>query len=107
MTTEASSEGVSMSAEGEEFWSAVPEKAHHPVRVPMLEALRWIGEPLSAIGFVDVLDGLLSMWEVAHHLQVLETLEVVEPASVSSPDKRKESGFEVAYRLKKPAIDDD
>ncbi len=96
-----------MSTEGEEFWSAVPEKALHPIRVPMLEALWWIGEPLSAIGFVDVLDGLLSMWEAAHHLHALETLEVVEPVSANSAGRREESGFEVAYRLTKSANGDD
>ncbi|HEX6687233.1 MAG TPA: hypothetical protein VF085_01045 [Solirubrobacterales bacterium] len=40
----------------EKFWAALPEKTLHPLRVPILEAFRWIGEPLSAVGIVDVLD---------------------------------------------------
>lgn len=63
----------------EEFWLTLPEKVQHPVRVPVVEALWWIGEPLSAIALVDLFDGLLSMWEAAHHLRVLEELDVVEP----------------------------
>lgn len=51
-----------MSGKREELWSILPEKAHHPTREPMLEALWWIGEPLSAIDLVDVFDGFLTMW---------------------------------------------
>jgi hypothetical protein len=89
-----------MSGNREEFWSTVPKKALHPVRVPMLEALWWIGEPLSAIELVDVFDGLFTMWEAAHHLQVIETLGVVEPTSPGQLDNRLMRDLEVPYRLK-------
>jgi len=92
-----------MSSEYDEFWSSVPEKVLHPIRVPILEALWWIGEPLSAIGLVDVLDGYLTMWEAAHHLETLETLGVVEPVSTGQPGKRKKQHFEVQYRLRTAA----
>jgi hypothetical protein len=96
--------GDAMPSGHEEFWSALPEKVMHPVRVPMLEALWWIGEPLSAITTVDVLDGHVSMWEAAHHLQVLETLDVVEPVRprAGQPTARSEV-FEARYRLKAAA----
>ena len=67
-----------MGGGSEEFWSTLPEKVQHPVRVPIVEALWWIDEPLSAIAVVDLFDGLLITWEVAHHLRVLEELDVVE-----------------------------
>jgi hypothetical protein len=72
----------------EEFWATLPKKAGHPDRATIIEALWWIGEPLSAIALVDLFDGLLSMWEVAHHLRELEKLNVVESveASLSRPD---------------------
>ncbi len=90
-----------MSDDYEAFWSTVPEKALHPVRVPMLEALWRIGESLSAIELVDVLDGLLSMWEAAHHLRVLETLDVVEPDPADTGRGISRYGlFGVPHRLK-------
>jgi hypothetical protein len=81
----------------EEFWSTLPEKVQHPVRVPIIEALWRIGEPLSAVVLVDSFDGLLSMWEAAHHLRVLEELDVVEPSDsgVSRSDL-----LDLPYRLK-------
>lgn len=88
-----------MSSDYENFWVALPEKALHPVRVPIIEALRWIAEPLSALETVDALDGFLSMWEAAHHLQVLEALGVVErvPADVGS--RRRNDSFGIQFRL--------
>lgn len=83
-----------------EFWSTLPEKVQHPVRVPIIEALWRIGEPLSAIALVDVLDGFLNMWEAAHHLRVLDALEVAEPSLVDADSATsRNDGFNVPYRL--------
>jgi hypothetical protein len=93
--------GADMSGDREEFWSTLPETVLHPVRVPIIEALWWIGEPLSAIGLVDVLDGFLSMWEAAHHLRVLDALGVAEPSSVDAESGTSgDDVFDVPYRLK-------
>lgn len=90
-----------MSSPLEEFWSTLPEKVMHPLRVPIIEALWWIGEPLSALRTVDVLDGHLSMWEAAHHLRVLETLDVVEPVPPHTGQTTSQREvFDVRYRLK-------
>lgn len=88
-----------MSDDYETFWATVPEKALHPVRMPMLEALWRIGESLSAIELVDVLDGFLSMWEAAHHLRVLEALNVLEP-DPTDPGRGapRHDLFDVPYR---------
>lgn len=92
-----------MSGDYQDFWSALPAKAVHPRRVPMLEAFRWIGEPLTAIDTVDVLDGELDMGEAAHHLAVLEELGVLEARPVKRrPGQRRNDGFDVPYRLKPP-----
>lgn len=89
-----------MSDDCEEFWAALPEQILHPARVLVVEALWWIGQPLSAIALVDVLDGYLSMWEALHHLRALEALGVaeVEPASGDLPGRR--DVFDAQYRLK-------
>lgn len=69
----------------EQFWAAIPKKALHPSRVLILEAFRWIREPLSAIDLVDLFDGDgITMWEAAHHLRILDVVDVVEP----DPDDR-------------------
>jgi hypothetical protein len=84
----------------EEFWSTLPGKAMHPVRVPIVEALWRIGEPLSALALVDVLDGFMSMWEAAHHLRVLVALGVAEHAPVDIESGRwRDDLFDVPYRL--------
>jgi hypothetical protein len=88
----------------EEFWSVLPEKVIYPSRVPVLEAFRWIGEPLSAITTVDVLDGNVSMWEVAYHLRVLEAFDVVEPAPPhAGKAMARREVFDVPYRVKAAA----
>jgi hypothetical protein len=92
--------GDAMNDGYEEFWSSLPRKVLHPVRVPIIEALWWIGEPLSPIALVDVCDGFLSMWEAAHHLRVLETLDVVEPSPVETDRHTSRNDlFDVPYRL--------
>jgi hypothetical protein len=83
----------------EEFWSTISEEALYPLRVPMIEALLWIGEPLSAIELVDVLDGYLSMWESLHHLGALTELGVMEP-TLDDRSGDQQRAFEVPYRLK-------
>ena len=89
--------GATMSDDGQEFWSTLSEKVSHPARVPIIEALWRIGEPLSAIALVDVLDGHITMWQAAHHLRILDALGVVAPSPVVT--SRKDS-FDVPYFLR-------
>jgi hypothetical protein len=84
----------------ENFWDGIPAQAMHPTRVLMIEALWWIGEPLSPIGLVDVLGGFLSMWEALHHLRVLEVLDVVEPIPAPTGKEMGSGEFYVPYRLR-------
>jgi hypothetical protein len=90
-----------MSDGWQEFWSGLPEKVEHPFRVLIVEALWRIGEPLSAIALVDVLDGEITMWDAARHLRALEELDVVEPSSVEADrGPSRNDFFDVPYRLK-------
>ena len=86
-----------MTREDDDFWDALEDHLD-PIQVPMLEALRRIGEPLSAIGMVNVLDGYLSMWEAADHLEALQALGIVESISADQPGKQA-SEFDVPYCL--------
>jgi hypothetical protein len=85
-----------------EFWVALPEKAVHPLRDPILEAFRWVAEPLSAIDLVNVLDGYITMWEAAHHLEFLDALEVVEPYPAGRDPLARRDVFDLPYRLLAP-----
>lgn len=92
-----------MSDEYKAFWASVPEKADHPSRVPILEAFRWIGEPLSAIGLVDLFDGQnFTMWEAAHHLRALDALDVVEAHPARRNPLSRRDVFDLPYRLRIP-----
>lgn len=95
-----------MTRVGDDSWDALEDRALDPIQVPMLEALRRIGEPLSAIDMVDVLDGYLSMWETADRLEDLLALGIVEPTSTDQPGKHA-SDFYVPYRLKTAASGND
>jgi hypothetical protein len=88
-----------VSGDYEDFWSSVPEKAEHPRRIPILEAFRWIAEPLSAVGLVDVLDGDITMWEAAHHLGSLEALDVVKPCPADKDPLARRDAFDLPYCL--------
>jgi len=84
----------------DEFWALVPEKAFHPYRVPILEALRTVDEPLSAIDLVDLFDGDgITMWEAEHHLRALKGLGVVEADPKSRDSRDRGNVFDLPYRL--------
>ncbi len=89
-----------MTAEVEEFWAAIPPKALHPRRVLILEAFRCIGQPLSPVMVVDVLEGDLTMWDASGHLDALVRLGVMrrgrrDPLAPSLRDER----FDLLYWL--------
>lgn len=90
----------------EAFWSSLPGAVVHPTRVPMLEALWWIGEPLSALQLVDVLDGRVSMWDARYHLRVLEVLEAVEPVAPNPGKAKRDDPFAVPFRLSDQWLED-
>lgn len=89
-----------MSDDNERFWAAIPKKAQHPLRVPILEAFRWTEKSLSPIGLVDLFDGQgFTMWEAAHHLRALDALDVVEPDPGDRDPLARRDLFDLPYRL--------
>ena len=89
-----------MSWNYDEFWALIPERAFHPHRVPILEAFRCIGEPLSPVMVVDVLEGEVTMWEAVAHLDALVRLGVVRRGrrDPQAPSLR-EGRFDLFYSL--------
>ncbi len=83
-----------------QYWAGLPEKAKHPRRIPVLEALWWVGEPLSAITLVDLFDGDgITMWEAEHHLRALKRLGVVKADPGSRRPRDRGNVFDLPYRL--------
>jgi len=59
-------------------WGALVPHVVHPMRVAIIEALCWIGEPLSAIDFTRLFaDGEVSTSFVSYHLRELAKVGVV------------------------------
>jgi hypothetical protein len=85
----------------EVWWEALGPPALHPICVPIIEALRWIDEPLHAIDLREMVDRVA--WAVLeHHLKHLKVLGAV--ALVEHPSRHR---FFARYRLVlEPAIGD-
>lgn len=57
-------------------WDGAAARVLHPVRVEIVEAMRWIDRPLSAIDLVYVFEGKrLGLW-IEHHLRCLVKLRI-------------------------------
>ncbi|HEY5815243.1 MAG TPA: hypothetical protein VIS95_02770 [Solirubrobacterales bacterium] len=58
------------------YWDGAAARVLHPVRVEIIEAMRWIDRPLSAIDLVYVFEGKqLGLW-IEHHLRCLVKLRI-------------------------------
>jgi hypothetical protein len=66
-----------MTREDDDFWDALGGRAIHPVRVEILEPLRWIGRAVPTPDLLFVLDGK-HMGLRVHHLPQLTRLDIVE-----------------------------
>lgn len=76
------------------FWRALGDRALHPVRVEIIEALRWIDRPVQTGDLLGVVNwrrpgGL----RVEHHLRQLTRLGIVK--------RGQGSGMTHSYRLTK------
>jgi len=59
-------------------WFRLVPQFVHPVRVAIIEALAWIGEPLSPSELVDVFDQQWVLSVVSYHVRVLAQAGVLE-----------------------------
>lgn len=67
-----------MTRESNDFWDALGGRAIHPVRVEIIEALRWIGRAVPTPDLLFVLDGMHIGLRVEHHLRKLTRLDIAE-----------------------------
>jgi DNA-binding transcriptional ArsR family regulator len=59
-------------------WAALVPLLVHPLRVAIIEALVWIGKPLSATDLTKVFDNRFALVNVSYHLQELAKGGVVK-----------------------------
>ena len=59
-------------------WDVLVSRLLHPVQLAMIEALLWIGLPLSPSDLSQMYGGEFSNSHTGYHVQVLARLEVVE-----------------------------
>lgn len=58
-------------------WDALVSLLVHPMRVSIIEALRWVGEPLSATDLRKVFDEAHSLPVISYHVVTLAQANVV------------------------------
>jgi hypothetical protein len=66
-------------------WGELVARLMHPVQVEIIEALRWIGGPLTAGELEQVLYGELSESRLEHHLQRLARLDALKQVPKYDP----------------------
>jgi hypothetical protein len=83
---------------GDFCWAALVARVLHPVDVQIVEAFRWIGEPLSAGDLAQIFDEELPWILLGRHLRRLERLAAVELEE--TPTTR--NIMDIRYRLVAP-----
>lgn len=69
-----------MTTEGDELafgWDALVPRVVHPLKVAIIEALRWIGQPLSATELKNLFDDGSDLSLISYHLVTLSKVEVL------------------------------
>lgn len=64
---------------GDAWWAALVAKVLSPSKIEIIEALRWINLPLSAIDLAEIIEGLPRS-SLTYHLRTLQRLDAVEVA---------------------------
>jgi hypothetical protein len=59
-------------------WSAFVAGVIHPLKVQVIEAMRWIGMPISAVKLEQVFDGAICLSNISYHMESLKKLGMVE-----------------------------
>lgn len=80
------------------WWGELAARVLHPVQVEIIEALRWIDQPLTAIDLLHVLDNKRVGLRIEHHLKRLrriDALVVVDQEGMQTPIRQR------AFRLVK------
>ena len=80
---------------GDAFWAGLAARVLHPVDVQIIEAFRWIEEPLSGGDLAQLFDGQVSWAALGHHMRRLAKLDAIVLAE--APTTRNIT--DIRYRL--------
>lgn len=59
-------------------WDALLGQLVHPTQVAVIEALRWVGQPLSATELTEIFDDRLGLSAISYHVRRLKDLGILE-----------------------------
>jgi hypothetical protein len=92
-TTPKSTKEQSQAQDDEDIWQTLVPQLVHPTKIELVEALSWIGEPLSVSEFYAVLSpSKVPIDYVRYHLKGLHDAEVVmeaPKATLTGPDEQR------------------
>ena len=79
-------------------WETLVSLVVHPLKIEIIEALLWIGEPLSAAELVEILDGGCSLGLIVYHAKTLENMKAIEVVYIRRVRGARESYYFFATR---------
>lgn len=81
----------------DQFWGALAARLLHPIQVQIIEAMLWIGRPISASQLVKVFNEELPLSVVAYHARRLNSLRALRTVRTRTP---KRGSPEKLYRVR-------
>lgn len=82
------------------FWGVMGARLIHPAQVAIIEAMRWIGLPLSASDLIDILDDDELGRRLEHHLRRLVKLGAVVPVDLKTSNSAATQRYRLGQGLK-------
>lgn len=89
-------QGDSNGKVGDFFWAALAARVLHPAQVEIIEALRWVDQPLSATDLLRVFEGQRVGLRIERRLRQLTRLGAVAP---NDNGKARGPMGQIPYRL--------
>jgi hypothetical protein len=72
-------------------WAALVPRVVHPARVAIIEAMLWVGRPISATEMVQMIDEEVGVSSLSYHFRVLADRKV---GVIEQVDRRQARGSE-------------
>jgi len=77
MNTEDTHSALIANGAGILDWSALAPRVLYPTKVLVIEAIRWIGRPVSAKELERAFDGAFSLSAISYHMKTLADLSIL------------------------------
>lgn len=81
---------------GDRFWTTLAARVLHPVQVEIIEAMRWIDQPLSAVDLSEIVSPTFPRPHFVHHLRRLTRMRAIELAERPTPQNAATIRFRLA-----------